>query len=34
MRKALDDAALGSGTGESLQPRGPRLVFDEACRII
>jgi 3-hydroxypropanoate dehydrogenase len=26
--------ALGTGTGELLYPRNPRLDFDEACRII
>jgi 3-hydroxypropanoate dehydrogenase len=26
--------ALGSGTSEKLYPRGPRLSFEEACRIV
>ncbi len=26
--------ALGAGTQERLRPRGPRLSFDEACRIL
>ena len=26
--------ALGTGTREKLSPRGPRLTFDDACRII
>jgi 3-hydroxypropanoate dehydrogenase len=31
--KANFIVALGRGKPEALYPRGPRLAFDEACRI-